>query len=146
MNDGQAAELSRLGAELETLFGIACFVEIAPGLPPTTSEQCRQLYRIAQEAARNAIRHGMAKTIEISLRHGRDHLELSIRNDGECWMQTNETGRGLGLRIMRYRAGMLGGTLTIHSEADGRTAVICQPPIRVNASDGLPRAAGDAKL
>jgi two-component system CheB/CheR fusion protein len=135
-NGGLAVALSRLGAEMETLFGIVCRVEVAPDLPSLTDEHALQLYRIAQEAARNAVQHGKARNIEISVRHDPGQLVQTIRNDGQPWAPVKESGKSLGLRIMRYRAGTFGGTLAVQSDSDGQTVVVCQMPLpRTGASD-----------
>lgn len=130
---GIAVGLSRLGAEMETLFGITCQVNVAPDLPLLTDEQGLQLYRIAQEAARNAVQHGKARNVEISVHHEPRLLIQSIRNDGQAWNRPKQSKNGLGLRIMRYRAGILGGTLAVQSDPDGQTAVVCQVPLRSTA-------------
>jgi signal transduction histidine kinase len=121
---------------METLFGIVCRVEVAPDLPLLTNEQALQLYRIAQEAARNAVQHGKARNIEISVRHDPGQLIQTIRNDGQPWAPVKESGKSLGLRIMRYRAGTFGGTLAVQSDSSGQTVVACQMPLpRTDASD-----------
>jgi PAS domain S-box-containing protein len=131
--EGLAAALSRLGAEMETTFAITCLVRIAPNLPLISDEQGHHLYRIAQEAARNATHHGKARTVEIDLRQEHDRLQLLIRNDGSSWVPTAGTARSLGLRIMRYRASALGGTLAIEPDVDGTTRVLCHVPLRAKA-------------
>jgi signal transduction histidine kinase len=131
---GLAAGLSRLGAELESLFGITCPVEGAKDLPPLTDEQGRQLYRIAQEAARNAVQHAKAQLVEITLGREQDDLKLVVRNDGLPWSPSDAPRDGLGLRIMRYRAGILGGTLTLEAEPGGRTAVVCRVPLQFDST------------
>ncbi|MES2466674.1 MAG: PAS domain-containing protein [Verrucomicrobiota bacterium] len=131
--DSLSDGLSRLGEELEMLFGITCTVKSEPSLaslPRLASDQGRQLYRIAQEAARNAIQHGKARTVGISLRHQGKMLELLIENDGALWEPASEPGRSLGLRIMNYRAGTLGGTLSLQPGQDGKATVRCQVPFQ----------------
>jgi signal transduction histidine kinase len=135
-SDGLTGSLSRLGAEMESLFGIVCRVEVAPGLPALTSDQGLQLYRIAQEAARNGIQHAKARRVEISVRHESGQLIQTVRNDGNAWDPTKESAKSLGLRIMRYRAGTLGGTLSLQSEADGHSSVICQFPLPLPGQAG----------
>jgi len=88
------------------------------------SEAIDQLYRIAQEAVSNAVRHGLPQLVEIALVCDRERVELSIRDDGigitpEC----PETG--LGLWSMRYRARSIGGRLEIGPRPDGGTEVLC---------------------
>jgi PAS domain S-box-containing protein len=127
---GLAAGLSQLGKEMESAFRIVCRVEVAPALPPLTPEQSMQLYRIAQEATRNAIQHGNARLVSISVRYEPNSLILRISNDGKPWSPAPERAGGMGLRIMRHRAVNIGGTLTMQSDSADCTSVICQLPLR----------------
>ena len=126
---GLTAGLSQLAKEMETAFRIECLVEVATELPPLTSEQSIQLYRIAQEATRNAIQHGKARLVSISVRCEQNGLILTISNEGKPWSQAPERTGGMGLRIMRHRAANIGATFTILSDSDDCTSVICRLPI-----------------
>ena len=71
------------------------------------------LYRIAQEAIHNAIRHGIARTIEISLQKNGSMAMLSIQDDG-CGVSRAPAGSdGMGISIMKYRSHLIGGNLEI---------------------------------
>jgi PAS domain S-box-containing protein len=126
---GLAAGLSQLGKEVQTVFNIVCRVKVAPELPPLAQEQSLQLYRIAQECTRNAVQHGKARQITISIRCDAESLIQTVANDGPPWNPELESSLGLGLRIMRHRAATLGGTLTIQSNPAGHTEVICRLPL-----------------
>ena len=85
------------------------------------------LYYIAQEAILNAVKHGKARHIEVRLAGSNgDGCTLTVRNDGAPLRPPSPQGRGMGVRIMKYRAKMIGATLTIHSPASGGTEVVCQ--------------------
>lgn len=90
-------------------------------------EASMHLYRIAQEAVANAVRHGGARHIRISLNHTPDDLEMRIDDDG-CgikgggWPQQE----GMGLRTMRYRSQAVGASLGISPGPGGGTAVSCK--------------------
>lgn len=127
---GLPAGLSQLGKEMETAFRIECRVEVLPELLPLTSEQSMQLYRIAQEAARNAIQHGKARLVTISILCEPNNLKLIVSNDGKPWTPNPEREGGMGLRIMRHRAASIGGTLIISSSSSNFTSVVCLLPIR----------------
>jgi two-component system CheB/CheR fusion protein len=89
-----------------------------------------ELYRIAQEAVTNSVKHAQAKTITIRLRDPGGVLRLSIADDG-IGIPPTEPGDGAGLRIMRYRAASVGASLTVERGATGGTVVTCslrQPP------------------
>jgi len=83
------------------------------------------LYRIAQEAVGNAIRHGSATRIEIRLTARDDDLVLGVEDNGLGIPDPLPKGRGLGLRIMQYRAGTINGSVVVQRRATGGTAVVC---------------------
>jgi PAS domain S-box-containing protein len=86
------------------------------------------LFRIAQEAVSNAVRHGKARNIAISLRGTAAALILSIRDDGSGIQGAPDSSKGVGLRIMQNRAGVLSGTLTIEPSEPRGTLVTCTIP------------------
>ncbi|MEO8268619.1 MAG: PAS domain-containing protein, partial [Aureliella sp.] len=88
-----------------------------------------QLFRIAQEATTNALRHGQARHIAIDLAMHDDCAELRIADDGSGFQSDGPTGLGTGLQIMRYRAGLIGGQLHINSTPSGGTQVVCRVPM-----------------
>jgi signal transduction histidine kinase len=87
------------------------------------------LFRIAQEAVRNAIRHGGAKHIKVSLHCWNRQLHLKIQDDGSGLPPPGNRGEGLGLRIMAHRAGMIGATFIIERVPAGGTLVQCSLPL-----------------
>ncbi|MFO1498064.1 MAG: ATP-binding protein [Verrucomicrobiota bacterium] len=88
------------------------------------------LYRIAQEAINNAIvKHGKAEGIVVGLVHNDGAIKLSIKDDGVGLPKTDSKTHGIGLRVMNYRAGMIGATLTLESQRNGGTQVHCQLPV-----------------
>lgn len=83
------------------------------------------LYRIAQEAVSNAIRHGQASRVEIALTAtGRD-LVLAIHDNGCGLPDTAGRSEGMGLHIMHYRAGVINGSLSVQRRPRGGTTVRC---------------------
>lgn len=125
---GLPAGLYQLGKETEMTFRIKCSVDVAKDLPYLTSEQSIELYRIAQEATRNAIQHGKAQLVIISARFLENKVILTISNDGKPWITDPERTTGMGLRIMRHRAVSLGGDLTVSTDPNAYTSVTCQLP------------------
>ena len=132
---GLAAGLSRLGAEFETLFGVTCLIELPKPLPRLSPEQGRQLYRIAQESIRNAVKHGQAQLTEIRLKVDGSFLEMRVSSDGGDWVPPGEGQAGLGLRIMEYRARILEGTLSISTRPNGGCVVACRVPLTGGGPD-----------
>ncbi len=78
------------------------------------------LYRLAQEAVTNAIKHGQAKNIVIGLAVVKGGGVLTVRDDGCGFEVASRSQSGLGLRIMNYRAKMIGGSLEVESSPSAR--------------------------
>jgi two-component system CheB/CheR fusion protein len=103
------------------------FVCDAP-TPIGDNEKATQLFRIAQEAVTNAIKHGRAKTIRIELARQDDLLTLAILDDG-VGLEPASPSTGLGLRIMNFRAEMIGAELTLKPGRKGGTKITCSLPV-----------------
>lgn len=96
------------------------------------------LYRIAQEATRNAARHGQATEVRITLRRLEDALELEVQDDGQGFdveEARTATDGGIGLRLMRERAAVVGGTLQVTSHPGSGTTIRCQVPFDPERAD-----------
>lgn len=101
-----------------------------------------QLYRIAQEALNNAVRHGAARSVEISLTPGAEDWCLTIADDGQGFRADSRNRlRHGGLRLMEYRAITIGGALAIDSEPGLGTRVRCTFPL---VNPALAGAAADS--
>ncbi len=86
------------------------------------------LYRIAQEAVSNAVRHGEAHSVIIRLTKSGTNIRLEIRDDGKGLPPKLPTTRGQDLRTMRYRADTIGALLTVKRQASGGSVVSCLLP------------------
>jgi len=82
------------------------------------------IYRIAQEAVSNALRHARAKHIEIALSASNGAIELDVRDDG-CGIPDDSEDAGMGLKIMRYRAELIKASLKIDTAPGSGTLVSC---------------------
>jgi len=103
----------------------ACETEMDDDIAITDSETAIQLYRIAQEAVNNALKHGQAGNITISLQHDEaGRVDLTVRDDGQGFPEDFQPALGMGLRVMNYRAGLIGGSLEI-LQRGGQTTVTC---------------------
>jgi signal transduction histidine kinase len=88
------------------------------------------LYRLAQEAAHNALRHGHAKHVQVVLQRRPDGLaELRIEDDGRGFTQRKKPQPGIGLKVMEYRAQKIGGHLDIRPRRPHGVVVSCCFPI-----------------
>lgn len=89
--------------------------------------ECAQLFRIAQEAVANALRHAQARTIDISLATDDDATCLIIEDDGRgLAMPRTADGPGMGLRIMEHRAKLIGASFSILSAPGEGAKVVCR--------------------
>jgi PAS domain S-box-containing protein len=86
------------------------------------------LYRIAQEAVQNALKHSAAKAVEIELSVRDGSVQLAISDDGRGLPAEARRGTGLGMRTMRFRAGAIGGRLSLGHRTDGGFEVACEAP------------------
>jgi PAS domain S-box-containing protein len=103
------------------------------------------LYRIAQEAVQNALKHSGATVIEVKLRTREDNIRLEIVDNGRGLSAENSGGIGLGMRTMRFRASAIGGRLTLSNREGVGNSVVCevvQPRPRSDVERSLGRAAG----
>ncbi len=122
--DGLVSALHDLASRMTTLFGIDCQFVCTGSVQINDNTAATHLYRIAQEAVSNGVKHGHAKHVRIGLSSA-DSLTLTIKDDG-CGIGTLDPQRqGMGLRIMHYRAGMIGAALSIEKQPGGGTCVTC---------------------
>ena len=108
--------------------GIKCHFKAARGTRITDDTIALHLYRVAQEAVTNAVKHSGAKNILIHLDRSDDKICVSVQDDGKGF-STKRRNKGLGLHIMRYRANALGGELKIEKRPSGGMDITCSMPI-----------------
>ncbi len=127
---GLMAALADLASGTERIFRVSCRFHCVERVSVENNKVATQLYRIAQEAVGNAIKHSHANLIEVSLAHNAGMVVLGIRDDGHGFEEASSRGRigGMGLLTMRHRARMIGGTLTIDHGSEGGTHVRCEVP------------------
>lgn len=123
--EGLGAALSELVAHTRAVFGILCRLRCPKPVLVSDNEAATHLYRIAQEAVTNAIRHGHARRITISLNQCLGRVSLSITDNGEGIGALSPKRKGLGLRVMQYRAGLLQGEFFVRRHPEGGTQVRC---------------------
>ncbi len=127
--DGLPAALQLLGEPVETVLGIAFQVVMSDTVSLPEPPIAIHLYRIAQEAVNNAVRHGQAQHIAIHLDTYQQGFRLTIDDDGIGLPDDMQAGPGMGLRIMHYRARMIGASLRVQRRASGGARVTCELPI-----------------
>jgi PAS domain S-box-containing protein len=133
-NTDLPSALRDLAAQTRELFGIACRVAKEGETPVLEPTVVTQLYKIAQEAVTNAIKHGKAKMVRILLKNGTGELVLRIQNNGLPFPDLRSKATGMGLRIMNYRASLIGATLDIKAAGPrSGTLVTCVIPVEAKA-------------
>jgi PAS domain S-box-containing protein len=132
---GLMSALEHYSSEVSELFHVACRLECSHPILVHDEHLAEHLHRLAQEAVTNAIKHGHAKNITIGLAVVMGGGVLTVRDDGRGFDVIPENRPGLGMRIMNYRAKMIGGVLSIQSSLHGGTVVRCSFPIANHLSD-----------
>ncbi len=116
-------------SEVEDLFGITCRFECENTVLVHDAPMATHLYRIAQEAVNNAIKHAHASSIVIRLFGGEREGTLIIKDDGVGIERPLTPHAGVGLQTMNYRTGVIGGNLEIRKELPRGTSVTCRFPL-----------------
>ena len=131
-SEGLMSALQLWAAEVEDLFGVLCRFQCDAPVLIHDDTVARHLYHIAQEAVNNAIKHGKPQRVLIQLTADRGRGTLLIKDDGRGIAESPASPQGMGLHIMNYRAGMIGGTLEIRPDAARGTVVTCNFPVKDN--------------
>jgi len=123
--DGLMAGLEELAANLSGLFNVNCRFICPEPVPVPDYKVATHLYRIVQEAASNAIKHGKAQEIQIKLFATEMQYILHVTDDGIGVKTIPKKHNGMGLRTMRYRAELLGADFAIRRTGTRGTEVVC---------------------
>jgi signal transduction histidine kinase len=121
--------LRALAAQACDNSGIKCHFKAARGVRVADDTIALHLYRVAQEAVANAVKHSGAKNILISLDRNETHTCVSVQDDGKGFV-VRRRRKGLGLHMMRYRANALGGELKIERRRSGGMDITCVIPTK----------------
>jgi signal transduction histidine kinase len=128
--------LRELARKTSRMFNVECTYDGVETICLADDDTALNLYRVAQEAVSNAVKHGKAKRVTVDLEVGPPGLTLSVQDDGVGFDPAAVTaragsaggGQGMGLLVMRYRAGAIGGRLDVRSAVGGGTVVRCRVP------------------
>ena len=127
-SEGLMSALHELATNTEKMFHVQCRCEFPESIVMDDNAAATHLFRIAQEAVSNAIKHGRAKRLVISLQNSRNRITLRVSDDGRGFPARIPKTKGMGLRIMQSRAGMIGGTIAIAPNAGGGADIVCAVP------------------
>jgi PAS domain S-box-containing protein len=123
--DGLRIALHDLAARIQEIYGTTCSFKCSEAITVEDNATAVHLYHIAQEAITNAIKHGNATRIEVHLQKNQQQISLTIRDNGSGMPVDGDKPSGVGLRIMRYRAGVIGAALHVKSSPGQGTTVSC---------------------
>ncbi|HVW19435.1 MAG TPA: GAF domain-containing sensor histidine kinase [Solirubrobacteraceae bacterium] len=138
---GLAAAVEALVERTRATSGLAVEAEIAlayeGGLADTRPEPEIEstVYRVIQEALTNVMRHSGAESVRVALEEGETHIRIEIADDGHG-IEEGVPVVGFGLRGMRERVALVGGTLEVRSPEDGGTVVSTRIPRRNRPAQG----------
>src|SRR5580692_5933970 len=120
--------LVELARQTTEIHGIPCGFECPAPVELDNDTESTHLYRIAQEAVSNATRHARASAIWIRLEQVDGRLILEVQDSGIGLQAGGNRGKGVGLRLMEHRCGMIGGSFAIEPRPDGGTCIVCSVP------------------
>jgi signal transduction histidine kinase len=123
------AELDELATTVERQSGVPCRFTLRGNPDPADHDTASHLFRIAQEAVRNAVRHARPKRLEIVLEGDGDDILLQVSDDG-TGLPASRRGPGMGLRIMAQRAQLMRAEFAVEASHGGGTRVRCRVPAR----------------
>lgn len=133
---GLAKSLRQFAIDAEQWYGIKCSAELPEEVLQRFSDvAANELYCIVREAVLNAVKHGLATSVEIEARVVGQRLLLNIADNGLGYRGVSPEESSMGLNIMQYRVRDLGGSLTITSRRGAGTLVVCSCPIPKSAAE-----------
>lgn len=127
--DGLSVALEGLAENISERFTVNCVFHGEASIPVYDSAVATQLYRIAQEAATNAAKHAAAEQIDIHISADDSKLTLAIVDDGVGFPDNSSDSKGLGLRLMRHGAALIGGTFNVRRNGQRGTIATCKVTI-----------------
>ena len=125
--NGLVPALQRLAANIEELFTVSCRLTSLCRSSALKPFVAAQLYRIAQEALTNAIKHGKARKVRLILEPARAFIVLRVVDNGNGLISRSPAG--IGLKVMHYRASAIGALLEIKSRQGFGTEIRCTVPL-----------------
>lgn len=129
-----STELDELAATIRKEHGISCVCTLSGTVDRISVATASHLFYIAQEAARNSVRHGSPTHIAIECATRPDGLMLSVTDNGSGIASLSPERPGMGLRIMRHRSQLIGGDFTVTSVDGAGTRIQCCIPLPATAA------------
>ena len=128
-SEGLASALHEHALNMERMFGVHCHFDYDSQVSVPSHAMATHLFRLAQEAVSNAVKHGRATDIYIHLKADPGWIYLGVSDNGVGFDPDKASQfSGMGLRIMKFRASMIGGRLTVERNPNGGMLVMCAAP------------------
>ena len=138
--EGLMAALQQFAKATARMCEIECEFVCHNNVEVEDNPTATHLFRIAQEAVNNAVKHSRAARIVIRLHRADNRIKLEVEDNGEGFVLADKNSESMGLRIMQYRANMIGASLDIDSTPDSGTRVSCSffpsAPVTTNSDYG----------
>jgi signal transduction histidine kinase len=122
---GLESALKDLAGSTAKMTGVSCRLVCSGAVPKLPNSTAIHLFRIAQEALSNAVKHGVPKTVVIALEANETGCSLRVTDDGVGLLSPAKHWQGMGLGTMRYRARIIGGSFDILPNSPSGTVVRC---------------------
>ncbi len=126
--EGLMAALRELASQVTATHGVDCRFRLRAPVPVEHPTLAAHLFRIAQEAVNNALKHGHPRRIVITLGAGPTGLRLTVADDGAGIRPLSPGRSGIGLRLMQYRASLIRSRLQVLARRPRGTRVVCTVP------------------
>lgn len=123
--EGLMLTLRELADRTRDLYGVECRFECRKPVLVRQHSTATHLYRMAQEAVSNALKHGHPTRIRVRLAPRSEGILLGVRDNGVGIRRRHRSARGMGLHILQYRAEAIRGTLVVRRRPEGGTEVVC---------------------
>jgi signal transduction histidine kinase len=123
--EGLVSALEEVVINATKLFKVRCHFSCVEPHPKPETTAALHLYYIAQEAVLNAAKHGNATEISVAITRHHERFMLIVQDNGNGFEVAERNLSGMGIRIMRYRAQVIGATLDLKSRPKQGTQVIC---------------------
>ncbi len=119
------SSLHELTSRTQSIMKISCRFECPKPIRIHNHDMATHLYRIAQEGINNAVKHGAAQEIVVTLSKNEEDLILSVEDNGTGVLPSTQSAEGIGLHIMKYRARMINALLRFESNVPHGTKLLC---------------------
>ena len=127
-SEGLMDALQELVDQTERVFEVSCLLDVEGDVGLADNAAASHLFRIAQEAVTNAIKHADPSAVLVRLARSGDTLVLTVSDDGSGFeVAAGQQASGLGMRTMRYRAALIGATLAVEKDTPGSLVTVSLP-------------------